>query len=186
MPATAPASMRARPSRLRCAWSSAIWAALCPTSRHRGPPGSAGNSGKLCQVLINLLTNAAHAVSGLPGDRQRIGIRIATRKREVEIQVEDRGAGISPEVLPRIFDPLFTTKGTLGTGLGLYLSSQIVNELGGRLEVETKQGEGTRFSVILPSAGRRRRSDPAPARAARGTSLTSHLGRKAVGNAALT
>jgi signal transduction histidine kinase len=70
--------------------------------------------------------------------------------RWIVLAVADTGSGIPAEVLSRIFDPFFTTKQDGGTGLGLAISRQIVNELGGTIDVDTVPGEGTTFRVRLP------------------------------------
>ncbi|MBK8016785.1 MAG: hypothetical protein IPK20_08680 [Betaproteobacteria bacterium] len=101
------------------------------------------------QVFLNLVTNAAQATKEGSGT-----IIITTRRvgdREVAIDVEDDGHGIPPEVLPKIFDPFFTTKDVgKGTGLGLSIAYKIVEEHGGKITVESKTGQGTRFTVTLP------------------------------------
>ena len=101
------------------------------------------------QVLLNLINNAAQATSEEGGT---ITLRTAMRDPEhVTIEVGDNGHGIPAEVLPRIFDPFFTTKEVgKGTGLGLSISYQIVERHGGRLEVESTPGVGTRFTIVLP------------------------------------
>jgi len=100
------------------------------------------------QVVMNLLVNAAHAIDK---ERGTIAIRTGVAAEEVWISVEDDGAGISAENLPRIFDPFFTTKPVgKGTGLGLSLSYGIIKKHNGRLEVESTRGRGTRFTVSLP------------------------------------
>ena len=69
----------------------------------------------------------------------------------VEVKIEDNGLGIPPEVLPRIWDPFFTTKDVgEGTGLGLSIVHELVERHGGTIEVETRIGEGTSFTVKLP------------------------------------
>jgi signal transduction histidine kinase len=69
----------------------------------------------------------------------------------VAVEVEDNGHGIPADVLPKIFDPFFTTKEAgKGTGLGLSISFKIVQSHGGRIEVNSRPGAGTRFTVILP------------------------------------
>jgi signal transduction histidine kinase len=83
-------------------------------------------------------------------------IRIATRRHPdrlgfVQLTVADTGAGIPPGILPRIFDPFFSTKPG-GTGLGLSISHGIVREHGGTIEVESTPGQGTRFTITLPDA----------------------------------
>ena len=82
-------------------------------------------------------------------------IRIITRRHPerpgcVQLIVADSGCGIPPDVLPRIFDPFFSTKPS-GTGLGLSVSDGIVREHGGTIDVETTPGQGTRFTITLPA-----------------------------------
>jgi len=100
------------------------------------------------QVLLNLITNAAQALAPAKG---RIALTTRAEKGGVAVEVADNGKGIPPEVLPKIFDPFFTTKeiGT-GTGLGLSISYKIVEQHGGRIEVASEVGKGTRFTVWLP------------------------------------
>jgi signal transduction histidine kinase len=101
------------------------------------------------QVILNLLTNAAHATSDAGGT---ITVRTAMRDAgHVAVEIADNGHGIAPELLPRIFDPFFTTKAVgKGTGLGLSISYKIVQSHGGRLEVRSTPGEGTCFTIVLP------------------------------------
>jgi signal transduction histidine kinase len=77
---------------------------------------------------------------------------LGTTPTGVELRISDHGMGIAPEVLPKIFDPLFTTKPFgEGTGLGLTIVHDIMaGEFGGRIEVKTRLGEGTTFTVIFP------------------------------------
>jgi PAS domain S-box-containing protein len=107
------------------------------------------NDGKLSQVFLNLLINAAHAIP--EGDYEENAIRIRTWQEgnEVFAEISDTGKGISPEHLPHLFEPFFTTK-EIGTGLGLSISKNIVESYGGRIEVNSKVGEGTSFVVRLP------------------------------------
>jgi two-component system NtrC family sensor kinase len=100
------------------------------------------------QVIMNLLVNASQAVG--PG-RGTITVRSGADAAWAWIEVEDNGCGIPAEVLPRIFDPFYTTKKIgEGTGLGLSLSYGIVRAHGGRIEVATAPGSGSRFRVLLP------------------------------------
>ncbi|MDR7269320.1 PAS domain S-box-containing protein [Pelomonas saccharophila] len=102
---------------------------------------------QLNQVFMNLIVNAAHAI------KERGTITLATRAEGdwVCIEVADTGSGMSEEVKRRIFEPFFTTKPVgQGTGLGLSLSFSIVQKHGGRIEVDSKPGVGTRFSVWIP------------------------------------
>jgi two-component system NtrC family sensor kinase len=102
---------------------------------------------QLNQVFMNLLVNAGQAIkeSGL------IRIRTGAEGAWVWVEVGDNGSGIAPEHLSRIFEPFFTTKPVgSGTGLGLSLSYGIVNKHGGRIDVASELGKGTRFTVWLP------------------------------------
>jgi PAS domain S-box-containing protein len=102
---------------------------------------------QLNQVFMNLLVNAAHALR----EQGVITIRTGAANDWVWIEVGDNGVGIAPENLNRIFEPFFTTKPVgSGTGLGLSLSYGIVNRHGGRIEVASTVGQGTRFTVHLP------------------------------------
>lgn len=105
---------------------------------------------KLGQVVINLLTNAAHAMHGRPDPR--VDLRVFRDGASVVIEVEDNGVGIPRENLDRIFSAFFTTKPVgAGTGLGLSVCRSIVAELGGDLDVESEVGVGTLFTVRLPA-----------------------------------
>jgi signal transduction histidine kinase len=102
---------------------------------------------QLNQVFMNLIVNAAHAIP------ERGTITLSTRADDdsVYIEVRDTGAGMSDEVKRRIFEPFYTTKPVgQGTGLGLSLSFSIVQKHGGRIEVESEPGVGTRFKVWIP------------------------------------
>lgn len=106
---------------------------------------------QLNQVFMNLLVNAAHSMAGRNGR----GLIVVTTGRldgdEVFVEVTDNGCGIAEEHLGRIFDPFYTTKPVgQGTGLGLSVSYGIVRRHGGRIEVESQPGQGTRFRVCLP------------------------------------
>ncbi|MFP3873642.1 MAG: ATP-binding protein [Thiohalophilus sp.] len=101
---------------------------------------------ELQQVLINLLINAIHAVD------ERGTIRISTQVNEngdVVVSVCDDGEGIDRDTIDRIFDPFYSTKGNLGTGLGLSVSYGLIQRYGGNLEVSSKPGKGTVFTVTL-------------------------------------
>jgi len=100
------------------------------------------------QVLVNLITNAQHAMSPQGG---RLTIRAARDGGEVVLTVADTGKGIAAEQLTRIFDPFFTTK-TKGTGLGLSVSYQIVRAHQGDLSARSIPGSGAEFTVRLPAA----------------------------------
>jgi two-component system NtrC family sensor kinase len=101
------------------------------------------------QVFLNLITNAAQAL-----DKPDKRITITTRpegKEAIAVEVADNGKGIPADVLPHIFDPFFTTKEIgQGTGLGLSIAYKIVSQHGGRIDVKSKVGTGTTFTVVLP------------------------------------
>ncbi len=100
------------------------------------------------QVFLNLITNAAQALDPAKG---KITLTTSADKGGVAVEVADNGKGIAPEVLPKIFDPFFTTKEIgKGTGLGLSISYKIIQQHGGRIEVASTPGKGTRFTVWLP------------------------------------
>jgi signal transduction histidine kinase len=117
-----------------------------------GAPPVHGNGARLCQVVLNLLLNAAHAIE--PGQVARHTIRVSARAEDpgtVTVEVSDTGCGIAREDLGRIFDPFFSTRPVgAGTGLGLAVAYGIVTGHGGRIEVESEEGKGTCFTVRLP------------------------------------
>lgn len=103
--------------------------------------------GKLNQVFMNLLVNAAHAIP----ERGTITIRSHASEEFIEISFSDTGSGIAPENLGKLFDPFFTTKPVgKGTGLGLSISYGIVKDHGGTIEVESVVDEGTTFTIKIP------------------------------------
>jgi signal transduction histidine kinase len=118
-------------------------------------PRLRGNVAQLQQVVVNALQNAYQA---LPGDGSgRIAIRARSEQAggEVRLSVEDNGCGIPPEIRDRIFDPFFTTKQSSGgTGLGLSIVEGIIQQHGGRIEVESVVGKGTVFHFLLSVKGR--------------------------------
>jgi signal transduction histidine kinase len=112
-------------------------------------PAIHGQRSKLEQVFLNLVINAAEAMEG------QGSLEITTsqepRERTVRVTVADNGPGMDEEVAARIFEPFYTTKGRgRGTGLGLSISHGIVKQHGGRLELDTAPGRGTRITVVLP------------------------------------
>ncbi len=105
------------------------------------------DSDQIHQVLLNLLLNSIQAIEG----QGRVTVEIEPRDEDesAAIIVTDTGRGITPEHLPNIFRPFYTTKGN-GTGLGLSLARRIVEEHHGRIDVTSSVGKGTKFVVILP------------------------------------
>jgi PAS domain S-box-containing protein len=111
------------------------------SARVCGAPGSLG------QVFLNLVLNAVQAV----GPRGTVCVRTRAGDGNVLVDVEDDGPGICAEARERLFEPFFTTKPAgEGTGLGLYVSWQIVRIHGGEITVDSEPGRGTRFTVRLP------------------------------------
>jgi len=117
------------------------------------------------QVLLNLLMNALAAVQ--PGGHIRVALGLADASADVaprsdtgaggsvpgiELRVTDDGHGIDPAILPRIFEPFFSTKPGNGTGLGLSICKDICHEHGGDIAVESRPGDGTTIRVWLPIA----------------------------------
>ncbi len=109
------------------------------------------------RVILNLITNAFYVVdekkkSGIQNYEPTVSVSTKKTTDKIEIKVTDNGNGIPQKVLDKIFQPFFTTKPTgQGTGLGLSLSYDIVKAHGGEIKVETKEGEGTAFIILLPS-----------------------------------
>jgi signal transduction histidine kinase len=118
----------------------------------RSLPAVVTDAERLRLVLVNLLTNARHAVTSREATDEADGISLTTQRcgaSRVAIEVRDRGTGISAENLPRIFDPYFTTRRT-GTGLGLAISRNIVEGLRGTIGINSRAGEGTTVRIELP------------------------------------
>jgi len=122
-----------------------------------------GNATQVHQILMNLFTNAAHAMEGEGGilelslkdvvmdsgvNREKLDLKPGGY---IEIKVSDTGVGIAPEIIGSIFDPYFTTKGPgKGTGMGLATVLGIVERYGGKISVDSKPGQGTLFTIYLP------------------------------------
>jgi len=109
------------------------------------------DGGRLGQVVLNLLVNAAQAIDGDDPNIERVLVSVRQRGDRVRLTVADSGSGIPDELLSRIFEPFFTTKPIgEGTGLGLAICREIVAEAGGSISVSTEVGQGTRFTLDLP------------------------------------
>ena len=129
--------------------------------------------GKLGQVFLNLLVNAAQAIPEGAADRNVIAVRTCTDAGQVHVEIRDSGAGISPENMEHLFEPFFTTKpADVGTGLGLSICRGIVTGLGGDITVQSTPGS-TVFRVSLPAAASRE----APRPVARPAAQTSRRAR---------
>jgi two-component system NtrC family sensor kinase len=110
-------------------------------------PIIASDQAQLQQVFLNLISNAIDAI----GKDGRVLVKSSRAGSELEVKVTDTGKGIPEELQKRVFDPFFTTKETgKGTGLGLWVSYNIIEKMGGTIFVRSKVGEGTTFTVKLP------------------------------------
>ncbi len=129
----------------------------------------AGDEARLGQVFLNLVVNGAHAVEQRADGPRTIDVRSFAREPgQIVVEFRDSGCGIPAEALPRIFDPFFTTKPPgKGTGLGLAVCAEIVEQHRGGIEVETTPGQGSVFRVVLPAL------QAPPAQATQDTSATS-------------
>jgi signal transduction histidine kinase len=105
------------------------------------------NRVEMGQVFLNLIINAIHAMEASGGT---LRIKTSPEANGVQIEFADTGCGIAPENLDRIFEPLFTTKGQKGTGIGLSVTRRIVTNHSGRISVESVVGKGTTFRIWLP------------------------------------
>ncbi|HEX4476571.1 MAG TPA: response regulator [Polyangiaceae bacterium] len=113
-----------------------------------------GNEGRLGQVFLNLLVNAAQAINEGHADANEIRVRTSLDETErVVVEISDTGTGMSQKTLQKLFTPFFTTKPQgIGTGLGLDICHRIITTSGGDITVESKLGTGTTFRISLPLA----------------------------------
>ncbi len=110
------------------------------------PAWVTGDTAALEQIFLNLLLNAVEASD----EGGRVEVSLSSTDLHVVIAVADRGVGIAPEDLQRVYDPLYTTKRD-GSGLGLTIARRLVIAQGGRIEIESETGTGTVVRVILPA-----------------------------------
>ena len=110
-------------------------------------PGLFIDAKRLSQAILNLLLNAVNAIDG--SGRISVTTAFAAESQKVRIVIRDTGEGIPKELQEKIFDPFFTTRAG-GTGLGLAIVQQIIFEHNGTITVESLQGEGTAFTILLP------------------------------------
>lgn len=107
-----------------------------------------GDRHGLESAFINIILNSVHAIRERKAGQLRISAFPA--KGGVEVVFADTGTGIHPEVLPHIFEPYYTTKGEIGTGLGMSILQNVAEIHGAELKVESRYGEGTKTSLIFP------------------------------------
>ncbi len=119
------------------------------TSMEAHPASVSGSRTELVQVFSNLFINAAHAMNG----EGLLTVRSLSTDSQLEVCVSDSGGGMSPDIRARIFEPLFTTKGKHGTGLGLFNVKQIIEGMRGTIEVESAPGAGSAFTLRIPVGG---------------------------------
>jgi PAS domain S-box-containing protein len=106
----------------------------------------AGNDSELIEVITIMIFNAIEAMA----EGGSIEIRSFQKGDRISIEISDTGVGMTEEVKRKIFEPFFTTKPFSNTGLGLSMSYGIINRLGGEIEVQSRAGKGTRFTITLP------------------------------------
>ena len=110
-------------------------------------PPFAFDRDQVIQVLWNVALNAVEAMNG----RGRLSLEVNRRNGDVALSVSDTGAGIAAENLPRVFEPFYTGKPN-GSGLGLTIAERIVDAHGGRIEIDSELGRGTRVTLLFPLA----------------------------------
>jgi two-component system NtrC family sensor kinase len=112
-------------------------------------PVIAGDQAQLQQVVLNLMSNAIDAI----GKEGTVTIRSEASRGEIRVAVKDTGPGIPENRQKQIFDPFYTTKSAgKGTGLGLWISYNIIEKMGGRITLRSREGEGAEFTILLPAA----------------------------------
>jgi signal transduction histidine kinase len=122
------------------------------TLKLEGETSVIGSVGRLTQVFVNLFVNAAHAIGSEGASEGNILVVSRREGARIVVEVSDNGPGIRHEVIGRVFEPFFSTKGPgEGTGLGLFLSRDIVRRHGGELRVRSTPGRGAIFIVDLPA-----------------------------------
>jgi PAS domain S-box-containing protein len=111
------------------------------------------NLGQLNQVFLNLIVNAAQAIEG----KGEIRVRTWREEDNILVAISDTGCGIPEDIVGRVFEPFFTTKEVgKGTGLGLSIAYDIIRKHNGRIDVQSKAGAGTTFTITLPVVGENR------------------------------
>jgi signal transduction histidine kinase len=116
--------------------------------------GVLGNQGRILQVMINLLTNAAHSIDPGASEANTIRVSVSEREGRTLLEVSDTGAGIDPDLIDRIFEPFVTSKAVgFGMGMGLSITRNILQAMGGTIEIKYSSPQGTAFVVNLEPFG---------------------------------
>jgi signal transduction histidine kinase len=150
-PARALSVCQVMESSIRMAWNEMRHRARLTRNFER-VPSVAGDQSRLGQVFLNLLVNAAQALPENCVEQNQIEVSIRSQAALVMIEVQDNGCGMTVAQQKRIFEPFFTTKPRgVGSGIGLSICSSIVSEMGGTIQVESRNGQGTTFRVLLPA-----------------------------------
>jgi PAS domain S-box-containing protein len=129
----------------------------CQVVRHDAEvPAILVHEGRLVQVLVNLLINAAHAMPVGEADKHTVEVTTALLPEgQVAVTIRDNGCGIPLDIQPRVFDPFFTTKTVgEGTGLGLSICHSLIKQMGGDIQLQSQPGVGTTVTLRLPSVRR--------------------------------
>ncbi|MGM0597283.1 MAG: sensor histidine kinase [Myxococcota bacterium] len=118
-------------------------------------PACMGSSSKLSQVFLNLIVNAAQSMqlekNKKPEMRGRLWLRVKSKDEKAIVEIEDNGTGVNKRIKDKIFLPFYTTKKSdVGTGLGLHIAKQIINEHEGTINLVDKKGKGAKFVITLP------------------------------------
>ncbi len=115
-------------------------------------PTVTANESRLGQVFLNLIVNAAQSIAPGRAAENQIVLSVTQEGLDVVVLVKDTGTGITPDILPQIFEPFYTSKPAgVGTGLGLWICKGIVVGLGGHISVDETSPRGTTFRVVLPT-----------------------------------
>jgi len=150
-------------STLRMAWHEIRHRARLVKAFDEVPPVEA-NEARLGQVFLNLVINAAHAIPEGRAESNLIHVAARAERERVVVEISDTGVGMSNELLEHIFTPFFSTRpaGT-GTGLGLTICRRLVEDIGGVLQVASREGKGTTFTIHLPTTERAAEQRPSTA-----------------------